>query len=97
MTTTSEKTKPKGGNLRASGKHYSLTGNSGANGNPASARALELTRFALALAIDQLDRYSLTTDDPALGVPEAADLLDAVRDLLTDGARPEMPALAGWA
>lgn len=38
---------------------------------------LSLARMAMDAARDQLSRYALATDDPALGVVEAADLVDA--------------------
>lgn len=41
---------------------------------------------AIDAARDHLSRYALATDWPAVGAVEAADLLDAARDLLAEGA-----------
>lgn len=47
-----------------------------------------LAVVAVEAARGQLDRYANITDDPAPGSVEAADLLDAARDLLTEEAVP---------
>ena len=52
-----------------------------------------MTTLVLALAATdaaraQLARYALVTDTPAWGVVEAADLLDAARAMLVEGATP---------
>lgn len=52
----------------------------------ASARLLALTATDAARA--QLERYALATDDPAPGLPEAADLLDAARAALAGEVLP---------
>ena len=44
--------------------------------------ALLLAQIATDAARTQLDRYALATDWPALGIVEAADLLDAARAAL---------------
>lgn len=44
--------------------------------------ALLLAQVATDAARSQLDRYALESDTPALGVVEAADLLDAARAAL---------------
>ena len=51
-----------------------------------TARILALTATDAACA--HLARYALVTDWPALGAVEAADLLEAARDLLAEGAAP---------
>ena len=55
---------------------------------PCETTALALTLAATNAARAQLARYALGTDTPAWGVVEAADLLDAARDMLTQGGEP---------
>jgi len=45
-----------------------------------------LALTAIDSARDHLSRYALATDWPALGVVEAADLLDAAHAALAEGA-----------
>ena len=47
--------------------------------SPQTCAARFLALSAMDAAQAQLDRYALVTDDPAPGVVEAADLLDAAR------------------
>lgn len=43
---------------------------------------LFLAVVAMDAALEQLDRYAMATDEPAWGVVDAADMLDAARDAM---------------
>lgn len=54
----------------------------------AEAAALFLALSATDAARGQLDRLAVTTADPLPGIIEAADLLDAARELMAQGVTP---------
>jgi len=55
---------------------------------PEGRTARTLALIATDAACAQLARYAVVTDTPAWGAVEAADLLEAARDLLAEGAAP---------
>ena len=72
-----EKTKTHGGNRESSENATAWGRHSEDKHNPDAMSAAILARVAMDAAQTQLDRYALATDEPAPGIPEAADLLDA--------------------
>lgn len=86
--TRSEKTKPGGGNLRASEITTAWESDSRAESSPEQAATLTLALTATDAARGQLSRYAGMTDTPADGVVEAADLLDAARVMLARVVTP---------
>lgn len=63
-------------------------GPSGAQDTPLAASARILALSAIDAARGQLSRYASMTDAPVAGSVEAADLLDAARDMLAQGGSP---------
>lgn len=54
--------------------------------NPTAMSAAILAHAAMGAARAQLDRYALATDEPAPGVPEAADFIDLAIESMLRGA-----------
>jgi aminoglycoside/choline kinase family phosphotransferase len=71
-------------------------GNQGADRAGQSANELEhtaesaesLLRIGMALALSGIDALALLTDDPAAGIVDAADLIEAADEFLRAGAKP---------
>ena len=56
--------------------------------SPLGCATLFLAVVAMDAAREQLTRYALASDEPALGVVDAADLLDAARAAMAQAVKP---------